>query len=135
MEIILKDNTYYDVEQADLIYWTGVFSNVDVYREVMVMGSWSLSNPGKRKTKAGIKRFINAWLSKAQKTGKSIDIPLHSRLADVTWVIDPVLRIESQAYFLDKYGFYYLNGEKVIASPEIKQLTTTPPNTVNKEDR
>ena len=124
MEIILKDNTYYDVEQADLLLWTEAFTNVDVYRQLIVMCSWCLANPGKRKTKAGIKRFINAWLTRANEKGKSIDLPLHSRLADVTWVIDPVLRIECQEYFINKYGFYYLNGEKVIAN-QTKQLNVS----------
>ena len=33
------------------------------------MSSWSTDNPKKRKTKGGIRRFINAWLSKEQDKG------------------------------------------------------------------
>ena len=33
------------------------------------MRSWSNSNPEKRKTRKGVKRFVNSWLSKAQNSG------------------------------------------------------------------
>ena len=123
MDIILKDKTYYEVPQEKLIYWTGIFQNVDVYQEVMVMASWSLANPSKCKTKAGIERFINAWLSKANEKGKSIEVPTQDSLADVSWVRDPALRVQCQDMFLQKYGFYYFNGNRISAGEDSGRIT------------
>jgi len=113
MEIILKDESYFEVDQADIIYWAGIYTRIDPYHELMKMGAWCLANPAKRKTKAGIKRFMNSWLSRADEKGCSIAIPLQESLVDVTWVTDPVLRLETQEYFVEKYGFYVLNGQRV----------------------
>ncbi len=115
MEIILKDQTYYEVEQEDLILWSNTFPNIDVYAQIMIMASWSLSNPSKRKTKAGIQRFVNGWLTKANQKGKSIEVPIQSSMADVSWIPPGQLRIECQERFLAKYGFYYLDGTQVNA--------------------
>ena len=46
-----------------------VYPAVDVMQELRKMSSWSTDNPKKRKTKGGIRRFINAWLSKEQDKG------------------------------------------------------------------
>ena len=39
------------------------------------MRGWSMSNPSKRKTKNGVKRFVNSWLSREQDKG-SKHVPL-----------------------------------------------------------
>jgi hypothetical protein len=39
---------------------------VDVPAQLRKIRSWSLSNPDRRKTKNGMRRFINSWLSKEQ---------------------------------------------------------------------
>jgi hypothetical protein len=46
--------------------WSKAYPAVDVVAELQKMRVWSLSNPTKQKTSAGIARFVNAWLSKAQ---------------------------------------------------------------------
>ena len=41
-------------------------SYVDIMQELRNMKGWCNSNPTKRKTKRGILRFINGWLSREQ---------------------------------------------------------------------
>lgn len=42
------------------------YPNTDVKKEFSKMRMWSLSNPSKKKTKNGVKRFINSWLGREQ---------------------------------------------------------------------
>ena len=42
---------------------------MDIERELYKMIAWLNSNPTKRKTKRGVNRFINSWLSKVQDKG------------------------------------------------------------------
>jgi hypothetical protein len=46
--------------------YRGLYPQVDVMAELRKMRGWFIANPAKRKTKTGILRFINSWLSKAQ---------------------------------------------------------------------
>ena len=55
-----------DIKQA-----MGLFPSIDVVQEFRAMYAWLDANKTKRKTKAGIKRFINSWLSRAQDKGGS----------------------------------------------------------------
>ena len=113
MELILKNNTYYEVEQSDLIYWAKAYPNIDVYAEMMKMQAWCLSNPAKRKTKQGAKSFINAWLNRGNDRGKTIEIPTSDKLCDVSWINYIELREASKQHFINKYGFYYFNGQRI----------------------
>ena len=62
----LKDGTLYEVEQTDLIMWKETYFNIDVIQQFREMYAWLVSNPSKRKTKRGIKKFINFWLSNSK---------------------------------------------------------------------
>ena len=66
ISIILNDKTEYPITEADVNGWKDLYPAVDVMQELRKMKGWADSNPTKRKTKAGIKRFINAWLAKEQ---------------------------------------------------------------------
>lgn len=50
-----------------------LYPAVDLEQELRAMRGWLLSNPKLRKTKSGMMRFINNWLSKAQNRGKGND--------------------------------------------------------------
>lgn len=69
ISIILNDKTYFDVLPEDYNRWCELYPAVDVMQELRKMSSWSTDNPKKRKTKSGVRRFINAWLSKEQDKG------------------------------------------------------------------
>ena len=66
ISIILNDKTEYPITEADVEGWKDLYPAVDVMQELRKMKGWADANPTKRKTKAGIKRFINAWLAKEQ---------------------------------------------------------------------
>ena len=66
ISITLNDKTEYPITEADIEGWKDLYPAVDVMQELRKMKGWSDANPTKRKTKAGIKRFINAWLAKEQ---------------------------------------------------------------------
>lgn len=66
ISIILNDKTEYGITEADVMAWKEIYPAVDVMQELRKMKGWSEANPKKRKTKNGIKRFINSWLAGEQ---------------------------------------------------------------------
>lgn len=59
----------YAVLENDVKEWGELYPAVDVMQELRAMKGWLDANPQRRKTKNGIKRFINAWLSREQDKG------------------------------------------------------------------
>lgn len=66
ISIILNDKTEYQITEADVAQWKELYPAVDIMQELRKMKGWADANPAKRKTRNGIKRFINNWLSKEQ---------------------------------------------------------------------
>ena len=64
--ILLNDKTEYPITEADVADWKELYQAVDVMKELRKMKGWADANPSKRKTKNGIKRFINSWLAREQ---------------------------------------------------------------------
>lgn len=64
--LICKDGSEYEVEPEYLEEMARLHPKADVQVELSAMRAWLLSNPGKRKTRQGMKRFINSWLSRAE---------------------------------------------------------------------
>lgn len=66
--ITLQLNTgeEYPVMQKILNEYQESYPAIDVMQELRGMKAWLISNPKLRKTKSGIKRFMNNWLSKSQ---------------------------------------------------------------------
>ncbi|CAI1687960.1 hypothetical protein [Serratia fonticola] len=62
----LNDNSEYPISTEYLAELNGLYPAIDVEQELRNQRGWLLSNPKNRKTKSGIKRFITAWLAKAQ---------------------------------------------------------------------
>jgi len=120
--MLLNTKEDWQPEQADIIQWGRTYPAVNVDQELMAMESWLDANPTKRKTKAGIKRFVNSWLSRAQNQGGSSPIAksykkadsirartLDESLTDITW-LPPEQQQEMKQYYLAQRGFYY-DGE------------------------
>ena len=116
---------------------------IDAYGEDMVrneltaMKMWLLTNPAKRKTKVGMPKFINSWLSRAKKTGGvSPFVPqqqaagkqdtrspiakvgdsirgrtLDCSLTDITWIDGQDKEVQKQ-YYLTNYGYYFDGGDE-----------------------
>ena len=62
----LNDKTEYEITEEDVATWRDLYQAVDIMQELRKMKGWADANPSKRKTRGGIKRFINGWLAKEQ---------------------------------------------------------------------
>ena len=71
IELPLNDNTLYNVTQKEISEFSALYPAVDVLQEYRGMKAWCMSNTQKRKTRNGIKKFINSWLANAQKQSQS----------------------------------------------------------------
>lgn len=71
IKLPLNDKTEFAVSEKMIREWTELYQAVDIKQELRKMKGWLDSNPSKKKTKSGIKRFITSWLSRAQDIGGS----------------------------------------------------------------
>lgn len=64
--VILNDGTEWrpDIDLYD--EYKKLYPAVDIDEEFRKIRAWCLSNDKKRKTKSGVKRFVNSWLDRAQ---------------------------------------------------------------------
>ena len=71
----LNDRTTHSVTASDVAEFAQLYPAVDVMQELRKMRGWLLNNPTRRKTKRGIKAFINLWLSKEQDRARAAPTP------------------------------------------------------------
>lgn len=69
IELILNDKSYFEVSYDLVNEYQELYPAVDVKQQLRNMKGWCDANPTNRKTRTGIKRFINSWLSKEQNRG------------------------------------------------------------------
>ena len=115
--MILNDKTEWEPEPEDILMWQKLYPNVDVYQELNAMTGWCEASPNRRKTRRGIKRFCNSWLSRAQDKGGS---PLAKKDGVITKTremsaLDDLTHdfCDNQGYrdsMLKKYGQYFKDG-------------------------
>lgn len=67
----LNDKSFYDVPLDKIALWKETYLGVNVEQELKRMIAWLDSNPTRRKTRKGIGRFINSWLSREQDKGRT----------------------------------------------------------------
>ena len=130
--MILINGDRWEPEDVDMIAWAKAYPAVDVFQEIRAMESWLDANPKKRKTPAGVKRFVNSWLARSQDRGGSspavigkqavaakldptgISVPsvslksltMEMQLTDVTW-LDPQDAEFMKKYYLAQFGYYF----------------------------
>ena len=68
--ITLNDGTEWKCPLADYEEYKRLYPGVDIDNAFREMRAWCNSNPTKRKTARGIKRFVNGWLSRQQDSGR-----------------------------------------------------------------
>lgn len=68
--ITLNDGTEWKCPLADYEEYSRLYPGVDIDNAFREMRAWCNSNPTKRKTARGIKRFVNGWLSRQQDSGR-----------------------------------------------------------------
>ena len=71
IKIPLNDKSFFNVPLEKIALWKETYPAVDIEQELREMAAWSDANPAKRKTRRGIGRFINSWLSREQDRGGS----------------------------------------------------------------
>lgn len=69
IKILLNDKSYYEVSTKKIVQWKDTYPAVNVEQELKKMVSWCDANPTRRKTRNGVERFINSWLSREQDRG------------------------------------------------------------------
>lgn len=67
--LILNDGSEWTPTASQFAEYVRLYPGIDVYRKFADMRAWLLSNPTKRKTKTGVTRFVNNWLSREQDKG------------------------------------------------------------------
>ena len=70
----LNDGTEWVPTTAEYEEYKRLYASVNVANEFKKIRAWCLSNPAKKKTKAGVKRFVNAWLAREQDKPKHTDV-------------------------------------------------------------
>ena len=77
--LVLADGTNHVISEEYTAKMQACFPDVNIRKELLKMSAWCINNPSKRKTKRGITRFINSWLSteqdkaEKQKTASSLE--------------------------------------------------------------
>ena len=72
-QLILNDGNDFDVSQNYFNELVRLYPAVNMSQEFNNIKGWLIANPTKRKTRTGIKRFINTWVAKQQdKGGKNV---------------------------------------------------------------
>jgi len=84
--LLLKNGDEFGLTVKQVRSWADTYKNVNVNSEIAIMVEWCKANPAKRKTKAGILRFCNAWLSRADKQPKRQD--WDAAATDTSWAQD-----------------------------------------------
>lgn len=64
--ITLVDGTAYEISEQEADEDQKAYPGVDVKHEYLMMERWGVANPSKRKTRRGIRKFMNTWLDKEQ---------------------------------------------------------------------
>lgn len=67
--IPLNDGSEYGVTEAMAKEFEGLYPAVDVPQTLREIRGWCLANQAKRKTRVGVLRFVNYWLSREQNKG------------------------------------------------------------------
>ena len=113
----LNDNTEWNPTDDDILKWNTLYPAVSVQQELNKMEGWLDANPKKRKTKVGVKRFVNSWLSRAQDQGGSPDLNRKSSKVRQMTALDDLTQNftnspEIREHFIQKYGQCYEDGQR-----------------------
>ena len=65
-DLPLVDKSEFGVPQSLYAEFVKAYPGVDVMSELAKMRLWLISNPRNKKTRSGIRRFMNTWLTRAQ---------------------------------------------------------------------
>jgi hypothetical protein len=66
VQIPLNDNSERAITEAEYAEMVSLYPAIDVLSELRKARGWCLGNKSRRKTRAGVMRFLHGWLGKAQ---------------------------------------------------------------------
>lgn len=69
INIPLVSGEEHPIYKHDLEEWMQTYPAVDVLQQLRNMRQWCISNPKKKKTHRGIRRFVTGWLERKQNSG------------------------------------------------------------------
>ncbi len=97
----------YQLPKAKLEEWQQTFVGVNVDLELSRAAQWLRDNPTRRKTLRGIQRFLGAWLTRVQDSGRvrtTVDAPIDEakRLAGKNRARIEVLRKRARVIVVDE---------------------------------
>ena len=81
--IPLNDGSEWRPTFDELDEYERLYPAVDVRQEFRNMRGWSNSNPTRKKTPSGIRRFVASWLSKEQNTARAAPRPVQRSAFDI----------------------------------------------------
>lgn len=126
--MLLKTGEVYEVPEEFYGKIVENYGQEMVQQELNAMEMWLYANPAKRKTKAGMTKFINSWLKRTKATGAPSPFaqPVHNNpsddsirgrslnaaLSSIGWLDDPEREMMKQ-FYLNKFGFYNDGGHEV----------------------
>lgn len=70
MLLPLNSGGEFAITEKDFELWKKTYPAVNVLQELQKMAAWLDCNPTRKKTRGGVKRFVNSWLSRAQDSPK-----------------------------------------------------------------
>lgn len=62
----------YRVSAADVAEWSEAYPAVDIIQSLRNIRQWCLSNPKRRKTRRGARKFVTGWLAREQDRGRPV---------------------------------------------------------------
>ena len=66
MYLPLNNGEEFGITPEDFALWKQCYPAVDVMQQLRAMVAWCHANTTRRKTRTGVKKFINSWLARAQ---------------------------------------------------------------------
>ena len=66
ISIPLNTGEEYPIYATQVKEWSGLYPSVNVMQALRSCRGWNMANPKKRKTKSGVLKHINSWLSEEQ---------------------------------------------------------------------
>lgn len=89
---ILKDNTEFEITESFYNECEQAYPNIDVMQELRSLKMWCSTNPNRRKTRTGAKKFINSWLNRKagqiQNNNRFVDNVRKKEEKKTEWVQD-----------------------------------------------
>ena len=108
--LTLNTKDEYPIYRFQICTWNELYPAVDVIQELKKMKGWLDSNPTKRKTKRGILKFVNSWLTREQDKGQRPQQQYMNPITETKSVPSSIDESQIPEYFLSANGYERRSG-------------------------